>query len=91
MKGRIKKASQRKGELMIYAVIRVTVLGQSLPDDAFSGLDCSIRLFHPDERSFNAFPLANLIYFLFFFFFFFFFQAKDGGRKMRMMLSDWHV
>lgn len=70
---------------MIYAVIRVTVLGQSLPDDAFSGLDCSIRLFHPDEKTFNASPLANPIYFLspppFF-------QAKNSGCKMRMMLSD---
>lgn len=36
MKGRLKKASQRKGELMIYAVIRATALRQPLPDDAFS-------------------------------------------------------
>lgn len=36
MKGRIKKASQRKGQLMIYAVIRVTALRQLLSDDAFS-------------------------------------------------------
>lgn len=43
MKGRLKKASQRKGELMIYAVIRVTAPRQPLPDDAFS----TTRSLHP--------------------------------------------
>lgn len=43
MKGRIKKATQRKGELMIYAVIRVTALKHPLPDDAFS----ATRSLHP--------------------------------------------
>lgn len=51
MKGRLKKASQRKGDSMIYAVIRVTAPRQPLPGDAFRNR--SIRPFHPDEWTSN--------------------------------------
>lgn len=52
MKGRLKKASQRKGDSMIYAVIRVIAPRQPLPGDAFR--DRSIRPFHPDEWTSNV-------------------------------------